>query len=222
MGLCHYAEKHVLTITLLITLHIFAGIAAAGVGLATSTIGLKLAPRDQATSYLSGISLSLNIGAGLGPLAGGLLADFFNQRQFSLNFIWTSPAHSMQFQALSITGFSFLFVIALFLGLITLGVLANLREEGEASRDVVLESLLTPMRELYRPLPHHHYYFQVYRYLKRIPLPGLDVALSVAAYEIASFSRVVFEFLNWWGRTLRRGILAVLLRLSIKLNRTKE
>jgi MFS family permease len=196
-------ERHFLTIPLLITLHIFAGIASAGVSLATSTIGLKLAPRSQATSYLSGVSLAINIGAGLGPLAGGLLADFFSQRQFSLAFTWTSPVQSMQFQALSLTGFSFLFVIALSLGLITLSILANLREEGESSRDAVLESLLNPIRELYRPIPYHSH-FPLYRYLKRIPLPGLDVAMSVAAYEIAGIVRVILEALFHIGKALKK------------------
>lgn len=144
-------ERHFLTIPLLIALHVFAGIANAGVGLTTSTIGLKLAPREQATSYLSGISLALNIGSGLGPLAGGFLADFFSQRHFALTFTWASPAQSYQIQALSITGFGFLFAIAFLLGLITLNLLAHLREEGEVSRDVVLESLINPIRELYPP-----------------------------------------------------------------------
>ncbi len=161
-------ERYLLTVPLLIILHIFAGVASAGVGLVTSTIGLKLVPQDRATSYLSSVSLSLNIGAGTGPVLGGLLADFFARRQFSLILSWTDPGHAMQFSALYLTGFSFLFLIAFFLGLLTLSLLANLREEGEVSRAEVLDSLVSPMRELYRPLgsfvPNHPAYQAIYKY----------------------------------------------------------
>jgi MFS family permease len=215
--------RYFLTIPLLIALHIFAGIANAGVGLATSTIGLKLAPRSQATSYLSGVSLALNIGAGLGPVLGGFMADFFSQRHFNLTFTWTSPAHSMQIQALNITGFGFLFATAFFLGLVTLSVLANLREEGEVSRDVVLESLINPIRELYRPvswgLPYPLSHSALYRYLKRIPLPGLDVALSVIAYQIADIVKITLETANWSLKTLKKGVHSAAIRLNLKLKR---
>ena len=99
----------------------------------------------------------------------------------------------MQISALNITGFSFLFIIAFILGLLTLSLLTRLREEGEASREVVLDSLMTPMRDLYRPvssiLPYHISEGLLYRHLKRIPIPGLDVALSVAAYQVADTAR---------------------------------
>jgi MFS family permease len=198
--------EYFLTIPLLITLQIFSGVASAGVGLATGTIGLKMAPKSQTTSYLSGVSLALNIGAGLGPILGGLMADFFSQRQFNLTFSWTDPVHSMQIPALTITGFSFLFLIAFFLGLITLSALANLREDGEVSRDVVLETLFNPMKELSRPVHpilHHNfppYSIYVYKYLKRIPLPGLDVAMSVAAYEIADTAKITAKTIRWCWR----------------------
>jgi MFS family permease len=190
-------ERHSLTIPLLIILHIFAGVASGGVTLTTSTIGLKIAPGNQATAYLSGVTLSVNMGSGLGPILGGFLADFFSTRQFLMTFTWTDPTHSMQFSMLSITGFSFLFAIAFILGIFTLSLLANLREEGEVSREVVLESLMMPMRELYRPvtsiLPYYLAHMPVYRVLKRIPIPGLDVALSVIAYQIADILKVVLQ-----------------------------
>lgn len=202
--------RYILTIPLLILLHIFAGVASAGVGLASSTIGLKLAPRSKATSYLSGASLALNIGAGLGPMVGGFLADFFSLRQFNLTFTWTDPTHSMQIQALNITGFGFLFLIAFILGLLTLNILANLREEGEASREVVLESLMNPMRELYNPVssvfPSLIKQGSLIRYILRIPLPGLDVALGVIAYQIADMAKVVINAVLFCWRTLKKWL----------------
>ncbi len=44
-------DIYVLTIPLLISLHIFMGISTAGITLATGNIGLKLAPKGQATTY---------------------------------------------------------------------------------------------------------------------------------------------------------------------------
>jgi MFS family permease len=66
-------DQYFLTIPLVVILQIFAGIAAAGVNLTIGTIGLKLAPQGEATSYMAVASLATNLGVGLGPLAGGLL-----------------------------------------------------------------------------------------------------------------------------------------------------
>lgn len=186
-------ERYFLTVPLLVALHIFAGIATAGVTITVGTIGLKLAPRGEATSYLAGASLATNLGTGLGPVLGGFLADFFSPRQLNLIFVWSDPVGSFQAPALSIIGLDFLFGIAFLLGLFTLGILATLREEGEVSREVILESLMTPTRELSRPLssvPAFNLWSNFpFGYLKRIPVPGLDVALGVTVYQIAEMAR---------------------------------
>lgn len=186
-------ERYLLTLPLLVILHIFAGIANAGVTLTVGTIGLKLSPPGEATSYLAGASLATNLGAGLGPLCGGLLADFFSTRQLDLTFTWTSPFNYMQVSAMSIIGLDFLFGIAFVIGLLTLGTLTMIREEGEASREVLLESLMFPTREISRPMssvPGHNLLSNFpFGYLKKIPVPGLDVAIGVTAYQIASASR---------------------------------
>lgn len=186
-------EKYFLTIPLLIILHIFAGIANAGVTLTVGTIGLKLAPRGEATSYLAASSLATNLGAGLGPLVGGLLASFFSMRQLNLTFTWADPTGSVQFPALSIIGFDFLFGIAFIVGLVTLGILATIREEGEVSREVTLESLMFPTRELSRPMSSVPAFNLTanfpFGHVRRVPLPGLDVAFGVTAYQIAEIGR---------------------------------
>jgi len=187
-------ERYVLTIPLLLVLHIFAGIANAGVTLTVATIGLKLSPKGEATSYLAGASLATNLGAGLGPLCGGLLADFFSTRQLDLTVTWASPLNNAEFSALNVAGLEFLFGIAFIFGLITLGTLATIREEGEVSREVLLESLMFPTREISRPMSSVPGYNLLsnfpFGYLKKIPVPGLDVAIGVTAYQIASASRV--------------------------------
>ena len=187
-------ERYFLTVPLLIVLHIFAGIATAGVTITVGTIGLKLSPLGQATPYLSGASIATNLGAGLGPLVGGYLADYFSLRQLNLTFTWIDPLGSIQIPALSIIGFDFLFGIAFIIGVITLSTLATIREEGEVSREVVLESLMAPTRELSRPMssvPAFNLWSNFpFGNLKRVLVPGLDVALGVTIYQIAEMAKV--------------------------------
>jgi MFS family permease len=145
-------EPYFLTIPLVIVLQVFAGVAAAGVNLSMTTIGLKLAPQEQATSYMVAASLASNIGAGLGPLAGGILADFFSGREFSITFEWTEATRDFGFPAVHLAGFDFLFSIAFLIGLLTLNTLTTIREKGEAGREEVLEELLAPTREMARTI----------------------------------------------------------------------
>ena len=187
-------ERYVLTIPLLIILHILAGIALGGMGVTVQTMRLKLSPQGEATSYLAGATLALSLGAALGPLFGGLLADFFSTRQLAFSFTWTSSLNSAQTPALSIIGLDFIFGIAFIFGLITLGLLARIREEGEVSREVVLESLMFPNRKtssLMNVTPSNGLLSNFpFSYIKRIPVPGLDVAVGVTAYQIAEAARV--------------------------------
>jgi MFS family permease len=186
-------ERYFLTIPLLVVLHILAGIAAAGVTLATGTIGLKLAPRGQATAYLAAAGLATSLGVGLGPLLGGYLADFFSVRQLSLIFTWISPIRSIQLPAFSLVGFDFLFCITFIMGLFTLSALVAFREEGEAGREVILDTLFAPMRYAVRPMssvPGLNFLSQFpYSILRRVPVPGLDVALGVTAYQLADMAK---------------------------------
>ncbi|MBI4338117.1 MAG: MFS transporter [Chloroflexi bacterium] len=185
--------RYLLTIPLLVLLHIMAGIAAAGVGLVTSTIGLKLAPAGKATAYLAAAALAASLGAGLGPLIGGRIADYFATRHLRLTLAWADPTHVIQLPALDLTGFDFLFGISVVLGIVTLSVLRALREEGEAPRTAVLQALLAPARESLRPMssvPGISLLSQFpYSYLMRVPLPGFDIALGVAAYQLGSSVR---------------------------------
>jgi MFS family permease len=186
-------ERYSLTIPLLVILHILAGIASAGVTLATGTIGLKLAPKGQATAYLAAAGLATSLGAGLGPLIGGYLADFFSVRQLSFIFTWIDPIHSIELPTFSLIGFDFLFCITFIIGLFTLSALVTLREEGEVGREVVLDTLFAPMRHAVRPMssvPGLNFLSQFpYGILRHVPVPGLDVALGVTAYQLADMAK---------------------------------
>ena len=180
-------DRHFLTVPLLVVLHLFAGVATAGVTLALGTVGMRLAPRDQATSYLAVASLFGNLGAGIGPILGGILADFFAVRELSLSFQWMDPGGVVEFPAISLGGYDFFFVIAFLLGVLSLNGLIALREGSDVGREVVLDELLSRTRGVARAVSS----VPGSRLLSRFPysyirhVPGLDVALGVTAYEIA-------------------------------------
>lgn len=201
-------EKYWLTIPLLVILHMLAGIASAGVTLGTGTIGMKLAPQGQATSYLAVAAIALSLGAGLGPLFGGYFADYFSDRTLSLNWTWQDPTHAVDLPALHLTGFDFLFGIAFLVGALTLNILLALREEGEVGRDVVLQELFSPGRQFSRPMstvPGLNFLGQFpYGYLRRLPIPGLDVAVGVTAYQIAQTAKAATVAAIQSGHTTRK------------------
>ena len=185
-------DKYFFTVPLLIILHIFAGIASAAVSFTVGTIGLKLSPKGEATSYLATASLATNIGAGLGPVAGGFLADTFSTRQLNFTLTWIDPSSTFNLPFLSITGRDFLFGIAFFLGILTLGMLATIREEGDVGREVILESLYEPIKDISRPMstvPGFSFLANFpFGFFRRVP-PGLDVALGVTIYQIAEMAK---------------------------------
>lgn len=180
-------ERYAGTIPLLIILHIFGGIAVAGLNLTVGTISLKLAPGEQTTSYLTASSLASSLGAAAGPLLGGLFADFFSVRQLALDFTWADPSQTMQLGVVSLTGFDFLFILAFILGLITLSFLRDLREGGEVDRNVVLQVIMDHSGTLSQTVSSVPGLNLVTKLslgsLRRIP--GIDVAIGVTAYQLA-------------------------------------
>ena len=184
-------DRHALTIPLLVVLHVFAGIAIAGINIATGTIGMKLAPADNAAPYLAGASLATNLGAGLAPLVGGRFADFFSVRAFSVSVGWIDPTRTVDLPAFHLTGYDFLFVVAFVLGLMALNTLTTIREEGEVSREEVMDELMagsTDMTRAVSSVPGLRFAAQFpYSYLRHVP--GMDVAVGVSAYQLASSTR---------------------------------
>ena len=183
-----YPDSHAFTLPLLAVLHVFAGIAAAGVYLTMSTLTLKVAPDGKATAFMGVAGVAASVGAGVGPIAGGLMADFFAVRTLGLDLTWTSPTRMLDLPALSLSGFDFLFIISFVLGLLSLNLLVALREEGEVSRDVALGQLAaqaTPTMQAISSVPGLGAVSAFsYGYLRRVP--GADVAVGVTAYQLAA------------------------------------
>ncbi|MDE2837787.1 MAG: MFS transporter [Chloroflexota bacterium] len=200
-------DRHVLTVPLLTVLHVFAGVAAAGVTLTISTLALKEAPEEKATAFLGMAGVATYIGAGLGPILGGVLADFFASRSLRLDFTWTSPGRAVELPALSVTGFEFLFLIAFVAGLLSLNLLVALREEGEMPRERALSELTAgfegPLRAV-SSVPGIGAVSAIsYGYVKRVP--GADVAIGVAAYQLAASTQAAVASASR-GRSLIRDV----------------
>ncbi|MBM3943510.1 MAG: MFS transporter [SAR202 cluster bacterium] len=182
---------HILTLPLLAGLHVFAGVAASSVGLTDMTLRMKLAPKEHPGAYLTVASLAISMGGGLGPLAGGLLADFFSGHQLNLTLQWIDPGRTIQLPVIKMAGFDFLFILAFILGLIVLNILATIREEGEVDRQVVLDQLTAQARTGFQAVTSVPWVGAVvqlpYHFLRRVP--GADVALGVTAYQVAASVR---------------------------------
>ena len=168
---------------------------------------MKLSPQGQATPYLAGASMAANLGAGIGPLVGGLFADFFSVRQITVEFTWTDPSGSLEIPAVHLTGYDFLFATAFVIGLITLNTLTTIREEGDAGREVVMEELMAESRDFTQAMssvPGLRFVTQFpLSYLRQVP--GMDVALGVTAYQIAATTRAAVTGTTFMGRTAKSG-----------------
>jgi MFS family permease len=105
----------------LIVVHILMGAATAGVNLASGNIGLKLAPKGKATSYLASSALFSSMAAGTAPLLGGLVAQSFPHWEV-------------------------FFLVAVILGVFSLHRLTKVKEDGEVKRSIVVKELVSEMR----------------------------------------------------------------------------
>jgi len=145
-------EKHAGTIPLLVAIHIFMGISIAGVTLASGNIALKLAPKEQATSYLTANSIVNSLAAGIAPVLGGKFADFFAACELALTLNWKSPVREISFHTLSFQHWDFFFFLAFLIGLYSIHRLAKVKEIGEVEEKIVIHELVSEIGRSLRNL----------------------------------------------------------------------
>jgi MFS family permease len=114
----------------LVFLHVVMGTAVAGTTLASTNIALKLSPRGAATAYVASNALATATAAGLAPIIGGMLADFFARRQLELVVRWTGPDGTLALP-ITITHWDFYFLLSGIIGLFAIHRLSLVAEEGE-------------------------------------------------------------------------------------------
>ena len=188
-------DRHFLTMPLLVVLHLLGGVATAGVMLTANTLALKVAPEGRTIPFSGVAGLANSLGSGIGPVLGGLMADYFSSRSLRVSIEWTSPGGALDLPAVSLAGFDFLFCIAFFFGLLSLNLLVALREEGEISREAALADLMAGAGPVARAVSSVPGLSMVsafsYGYLRRIP--GADVAIGVTAYQLAASTQAALE-----------------------------
>lgn len=202
-------ERHMMTLPILGVLHILAGIATAGMNVTQGTIAMKLAPEGKSTAYLAASSLSISLGAAIGPLVGGVFADFFQERSFRVALEFIHGVDVTSFTPFYLTGFDFLFAISFVFGLLTLGVLTLVREEGEVTHEEVMAELMGPMRGMTRTMSSVPGVSSLVNLpldtARRTSVPGLDVAVGVTAYQVAEAARAAAHAAESIARGARRA-----------------
>jgi MFS family permease len=143
--------REVLTLPALFALHLLTGCASGGIGLATASLGLKLAPPAHATSYLASVGLTGSAAGAVASLLGGVLADWFSSRRMSLVFQWVSPVHYQEITVFQLQHWGFLFGISFVLGLYVLHALSRINEGRTHSERVVIQQFVA---EAMRSLDH--------------------------------------------------------------------
>lgn len=139
-------DRYALTVPLLVLIHVASGIASAGVGLASGNMGLKLAPRGQATAFLASRSLINSLAATVAPILGGRFADLFKDAELALTLTWTSPGQSFALQTLDFQHWDFFFFLAFLIGMYALFRLTLVQESGDVTNRVVVMELMTEMK----------------------------------------------------------------------------
>ena len=134
------------TVAYLTSLHVLMGMTSAGVALASTAIGLKLAPRGSASAYIATNALVTALAAGTAPLLGGLFATFFERRELRLNLDWRAPDGTLELITLSIGWWQFFFLISALFGLYSLHRLSVVREQGEVPRREMVQHVLNVAR----------------------------------------------------------------------------
>lgn len=133
-------------------LHAVMGMAAAGVGLATGNIAIKLAPKPQAAAYIAANALISSLAAGAAPVLGGLSADFYARRELAFQALWRDPKGVRQVFGLAVTHWDFFFLIAVVIGLYALHRLGYVQEAGGARRRELMQELIGETRRGVRNL----------------------------------------------------------------------
>jgi MFS family permease len=148
IGASQFADRDMMKIWLIV-LHLLMGAAVAGVTLTSTNIALKLSPRGSATAYIAASATVTALAAGLAPILGGSLADFFARRKLELLVRWSGPYDVLSLP-LVMTSWDFYFLIAGLIGLYAMHRLSLVEEHGEIERREMVSAVLNETRRSIR------------------------------------------------------------------------
>jgi MFS family permease len=124
-------------------INVATGIGSSGVNLAITNIGMKLSPKNEAIVYLSARNMIVAFVSALGPLTGGLLAEYFIQE----GYVWTLKLGQHLGPFLYLHDFGFLFVIGGLFAFVALRTIRYVTEEGEVDKNVAVGELRVVFRK---------------------------------------------------------------------------
>jgi MFS family permease len=135
------------SVLILVLINVFSGISTSGINLALNNIGIKLAPQEHATAYISAKNIIISFFSAVAPLVGGLAADFFTSHSLVWNIEWKSDTHSSILNVINLEGWNFFFIIGGALALFSLRTLTKVREHGEVQKKRVVIYMRGKMRK---------------------------------------------------------------------------
>src|SRR5690606_25782111 len=136
-------SRNILNLGLLFIIHVFTGISTAGINLALTNIGLKLAPKQDAVVFISMKNIVSSLFAALGPIIGGILVDIFDERELRITVEWISPELQSAGKLLYLHEWNFLFLFASLMAFISMRFLGRVEENGEVGHMLVRRIMKT-------------------------------------------------------------------------------
>ncbi|NGM61705.1 MFS transporter [Sphingobacterium sp. SGG-5] len=136
-------SRNILNLGLLFIIHVFTGISTAGINLALTNIGLKLAPKQDAVVFISMKNIVSSLFAALGPIIGGILVDIFDERELRITIEWISPELQSAGKLLYLHEWNFLFLFASLMAFISMRLLGRVKENGEVGHMLVKRIMKT-------------------------------------------------------------------------------
>ncbi len=131
----------------LAVIHVFSGIATAGINLSLSNIGIKLAPNNEAIAYISTKNMLVAFASTIAPMIGGLLADYFSSHPLVWTLHW---GQAINVTILNLQGWSYFFVIGGLLALLSLRLLTRVKEQGEINQYRMVAQMRVKLRSKLR------------------------------------------------------------------------
>ena len=139
-------EKHLLSLPLLVIIHVLMGLSTAGTNLTIVNIAAKLSNPKNATTYLASISVINSIFSGIAAILGGQTADFFIKRELAFTLEWKEPDKELSIPIIDFQGFDFHFLLASFVGFLSLHLLNRVKEVGEAPTEKVMHEVVNEVK----------------------------------------------------------------------------
>jgi MFS family permease len=139
----------ILVVTLLVVIHVVAGLTAAGVNLGTGTLALQVAPRGEAAAYLATNALVSGMAAAVAPILAGFSADWLNTQRLTVTIQWSSTwgrELALAVRPLDFHGLDFLWAASVVIGLYAVHRLLALPAGERGLGRALVAAMLDEMR----------------------------------------------------------------------------